>query len=160
MLKTSRKIPAASGIDLLLAGAPQPVEVEQRVEAEDAQAEDRVDQRAARHVHEDQDDPEDDQAEQQPEREPVEARQVAPDRVAARAERRDEEPGRGRRLVERARVVRRVVVEHVADGDPEQQAEGEQQHERELAVAAGVGDVQPEDAAERDEPRHEDRSGR
>ena len=66
MLKTSRKIPAARGIVSSLTGPAQTVEVDDHVAAEDHEAEDRVDQRPAREVDEDQDDPEDDQRQQAP----------------------------------------------------------------------------------------------
>ena len=99
MFRTSRKIPAASGI-ASSAGAAQAVEVDHDVDPEDRQAEERVDHVGRRDLDEDQHDPRDQQADQREEREPVQEREVAAGRVAARAEDADEQRGRAERLAD------------------------------------------------------------
>src|SRR5215207_1633630 len=78
---------------LLLARAPQAVEVEHRVAAEDHESGDRPDDVLVRDRDEERDDPEHDQREQRPEQDAVPGRQVAAGGVAGRAEGRDEPAG-------------------------------------------------------------------
>ena len=110
------------------------------------EAEHGVDQRPVRDVDEDRHDPEHDQREQRPEADAGERAEVAPGRVAERAEAGDEERRRRARLPEGLRVARGVVGESRGHREPDQHPEGEEEEDREL-LGAPHREVHPDQTA-------------
>src|SRR3954451_23846109 len=141
---------------LVLRGAPQPVEVDQRVAGEDRDAGQRVERARAVDLEQDEDQAEDDQAEQAEEQRSVEVRQVAPRRVAPGAHARHGETGGAGRLPDHGRLVLRIPDDGHAHRQPKQEADREQQRQRDPGLPALVRDVQADDANERTDPRDEE----
>ena len=117
--------------------AAQAVEVEDREAAEDHQPGDRVDQVRVRDRDEDPDQTEHDQREQRPEQRSRPRGEIAPGRVAVRAEPRDERRGRACGLPQRRRGrSSRTRSGPDRTASPSKQPEPEQQADRELLVTS------------------------
>ena len=132
----------------------QSLEVDHGEAGEDHEAQDRVDQRAVRDPDEDRDDPEDDQREKREEENPRERGEVSPRRVARCSEAGDEERRCTARLPDHLRIGRGVVGNGGRGREPDEDAEGEEEADREL-LGLPHRDVHAEQAAERHEEQHE-----